>query len=921
SIDRGFIDQLNFTVNKSPLKTALVDGMQDVMKLTLPNPLLPGGSVIIKTPFRVKVPKGIYSRLGHIGESYQVTQWFPKPAVYDENGWHPIPYLSQGEFFSEYGTYDVKITLPKNYVVGATGDLIGGEAELNFLNDKVAETEELIKAGGPLMNKAGLANLSFPASAIETKTLHYHQENVHDFAWFADKRFHVLKGEVALPVSGRKVTTWAMFTNAEFSLWEKAIEYLNDATFYYSKWTGEYPYNHVTAVDGSISAGGGMEYPNVTVIGSSYTDRGLEQVIVHEVGHNWFYGLLGSNERYNAWMDEGLNTFTENRYTETKYAGEKLNIGIPNRILKKIGLDDYGPRGIYDIGYVFNARRNYDQPIQTRSDLFTPMNYGAIVYGKTAIGFDLLLAYLGDEMFDNCMHAYFEEWCFKHPNPKDVEEIFERVSGKSLDWLFEDFIKSNEKIDYKIVKTNTKDGKSSVVVKNLENIAAPFSLTVLDKETVVETIWVDGFVGSKEIEIPLIGTELVLDRNKDIPELNRTNNHYKLNGMFKKTEPISVELIGSFEKEEVTSVYWMPIIGWNDQDKFMAGLALYNKSFPEKKFEWLAAPMYAFGSNSLVGVGDIGYNFYSQGMFRRLSLGYSVKSFNSIDDINVLADGVIENVAFLKPWVKHQFSIESELNNGALRKAKHNIDLRGIYINEKDSLNSNDQTQAVNLTYRITSKQVLKPASIKFNFVALNSEKRGFFTGVSAEAKVRKNYNVNLDGIELRLFAGQTLGTSGDYTGGRYNWSLSGQNGATDYLYDHTLLGRGAETPNMLNQQSTASQGDFKVASKYLLGSNDQWIASLNLKVEIPRLPIGVFGDFGVYPTKLNGVNKIATRYDFGLYLPIRKDIFEIYFPIGYSPEIRSALEYSGITYLQQIRFVLKLNEVNPFKLIKDIAP
>ena len=113
--------------------------------------------------------------------------------------------------------------------------------------------------------------MSFPESSKKLKTLHFHQENVHDFAWFADKRYHVLRGEVELPESKKKVTTWAMFTNNEFDLWEKSIEYLNDATYYYSLWVGEYPYNHVTAVDGSISAGGGMEYPNITVIGESYS--------------------------------------------------------------------------------------------------------------------------------------------------------------------------------------------------------------------------------------------------------------------------------------------------------------------------------------------------------------------------------------------------------------------------------------------------------------------------------------------------------------------------------------------------------------------------------------------------------------------------------------------------------------------------
>jgi len=129
SINRGFIDSLDFKVDGEFVISAPDVDHIDIVALVLKTPLAPGNKITITTPFRVKIPLGIYSRLGHIGQSYQITQWFPKPAVYDRNGWHPLPYLSQGEFYSEYGTYDVTITLPKNYVVGATGDLVNNPEE------------------------------------------------------------------------------------------------------------------------------------------------------------------------------------------------------------------------------------------------------------------------------------------------------------------------------------------------------------------------------------------------------------------------------------------------------------------------------------------------------------------------------------------------------------------------------------------------------------------------------------------------------------------------------------------------------------------------------------------------------------------------------------------------------------------------
>ena len=263
----GFIDSLDFKVDGQKAKWEYDPKNQDICFLTLSKALKSGESIRISTPFKVKIPSGEISRLGHIGQSYQITQWYPKPAVYDKNGWNAIPYLNQGEFYSEFGSFDVQITLPANYVVGATGDL-QTSSEIDFLNKKAKETESQIPDF--LMKPQGRnGKTEFPESSTEWKTIQYKQSKVHDFAWFADKRYGVLKGEVELPHSKRKVTSWAMFVPHNTIHWQHAIEYINDGTYYYSLWNGDYPYNQVTAVDGTISAGGGMEYPNVTVIGNS----------------------------------------------------------------------------------------------------------------------------------------------------------------------------------------------------------------------------------------------------------------------------------------------------------------------------------------------------------------------------------------------------------------------------------------------------------------------------------------------------------------------------------------------------------------------------------------------------------------------------------------------------------------------------
>jgi hypothetical protein len=319
SEDLGYIDSLNFLVNGQSIKWEFEKEHIDICKLFLNSPIKPGDTITITTPFHIKLPSAKISRLGHIGQAYAITQWYPKPAVFDKDGWHPMPYLNQGEFYSEYGNYDVRITLPKNYVLAATGDRIEQTEEEQWLLSKVTETENLINN-----NIKNSALDEYPASSTEFKTIQFKQFRVHDFAWFADKRFNVLKGSVTLPNSGNKIDTWAFFTNNEFKLWSKSIDYLNDATYFYSKLNGDYPYKHVTAIDGTISAGGGMEYPNITIIGESGDKFTLETTIMHEVGHNWFYGILGSNERDYPFMDEGLNSFYEMRYIKNKYPNRTL---------------------------------------------------------------------------------------------------------------------------------------------------------------------------------------------------------------------------------------------------------------------------------------------------------------------------------------------------------------------------------------------------------------------------------------------------------------------------------------------------------------------------------------------------------------------------------------------------------------------
>lgn len=414
--ERGYINRLDFKVGGVTARTEDHPQHIDIIKVLLPSPLPPGAQVTITTPFHVKLPYN-FSRGGYAGQSFQVTQWYPKPAVYDTAGWHPMPYLDQGEFYSEFGSYDVRITLPKNYVVAATGVLQNAE-EKQWLKTRTPDAVKTASASPapkpqskPVTSKSVPAKKSStatskpsptPAPPVETKTLQYVQKNVHDFAWFAARDFIVESDTCQLP-SGKVVEAFAYYTPREAKTWKKSLQYLKDAVRFYSDEVGEYPYQTVSVVQGPESFGGGMEYPTITVISPMPDAKTLDLVIAHEVGHNWFYGILASNERIYPWMDEGINSYYEQQYEQYKYG-----------------------KSYHEEEVLFQTlvEKREDQPMASTAESFTPENYGLVAYYKTSQWVKLLEQSLGAERFKSLMQQYYQQWKFKHPQPQDFKNIF-----------------------------------------------------------------------------------------------------------------------------------------------------------------------------------------------------------------------------------------------------------------------------------------------------------------------------------------------------------------------------------------------------------------------------------------------------------------------------------------------------------------
>ncbi|MBC8046750.1 MAG: M1 family metallopeptidase, partial [Fimbriimonadaceae bacterium] len=784
--ERGYIDNLNFNVNGSAVKLEYDAKHIDIAKIILNTPLKSGEILTITTPFHVKIPSSKFSRLGHSDQSYQITQWYPKPAVYDAKGWHAMPYLNQGEFYSEFGNYIVNITLPSNYVVAASGDL-QTQNEIDFLNEKADETKRM---------STDSKDLSFPASSSELKTIQYKLNNAHDFAWFADKRFHVLSGEVTLPYSQKKIKTYSYFTNLEANLWMKSIDYINKAVLNYSDWVGEYQWNVAQALEGSLSAGAGMEYPTITIIGESGTGQLLDEVITHEVGHNWFYGMLGFNERDFPWMDEGINSYYEHRYMEKYYPGETLNAVLGGFPLPEKISDEYSLSKATMVVNGALEKTNQSQSIALHSMEYTSFNYAIVVYMKTAYYMKYLADFLGQNTFDRVMGVFFNEWKMQHPYPEDMQKVFETETGEDLNWFFNGMLKEERSLDYKVGDIQV--GKTSIVVRvtNNTNLVAPFPISQMNGDSIVKTDWQRGFTGTQTIYLnknrDTEVTHVKIDAAGILPECEKENNTIKAKGLFKNIEPLQIKFLTSIlDNPDKTNIFYSPVFGWNANDGFMLGLGIYNSIFAMPKFEYVFAPMYAFDSENISGQGSVGFNFYPEnGFASRWRIASSFMNYTYYEKSVTDSAQVTGSEYF--DFTKIENKIQVDLRKKSLRTSpQQTITFRNILINEEDAgvlseinLFGDETFEMVNeLKYDLVKKRILFPYSINGTLQLGDG-----YTRVTAEGNIRVNYPKSKNGIDIRLFAGKFFGESTGYY--RNTFTMQGADGYEDFLYDEIFFGR-----------------------------------------------------------------------------------------------------------------------------------
>ena len=899
--EMGGYEEIDFKSGGKSLKLKYDKEHKDIVKVQLPKNLPTGESIQLDIPFTLKIPNS-FSRLGHVGTSYQMTQWYPKPAVYDQNGWHPMPYLDMGEFYSEFGSFEVTITLPENYIVAATGTL-QTKSEIEFRDSKATETEALIKNGFE-------DDLSFPPSSETMKTIQFTADKVHDFAWFADKRFHVVKDEATLP-SGKTIPTWSYFTNQQAELWVRGAEYCARAVRHYSTHVGEYPWAHATAVQSALSAGAGMEYPMITVIGQAGNAKALDRVITHEVGHNWFYGILGTNERIHPWFDEGLNTYYENRYMREFYEGDD-EFDIP-KVFK-----NSSRVGINEIGCLYHDRRHLDQAPDSHSKDFVSLNYGLAAYVKPGRSLRLLEKYVGTELYDKAMKQFYSDWKFKHPQPADYQRSMEQTTGKDLSWLFDGLLYSNKKTDYVLAKAKETTAGYQLDLHNHGELGTPFPVQGISEGKVVMEKWYDGFEGDKELDFPKGEYDkIVIDHELITLDVQRKNNQLKTSGAFKKLEPLQFKFLGGLENPERTRINFLPALAANAYDGFMLGAAFYSNPVPSRNFEYYLTPMYATRSGNLAGMGNVRLQKYRRtGAIHRVALDVGAKTFGYQynDTYDAFSDylrlSAKATIGLRKS--KATSPVSQELSFRYVNVGQNNV--KGINANDGIFEYEELDYYVNDLQYLVRSTHALRPFRLSANV----QQGEGF---VKAFAKLNQSFVFSRKGdrFQFNLFGGwMNAEEKNSALPPNIAFQVNGRTGGgqfqRDYMFDQLLFARNAGE-GFGYRQLFDQDANLKTLAGF--GGVSDWMVGIGLRTGIPNpLPVEPYFDAAIYPSADGSTN---FTYSGGVAVMIFRNIFEIYVPLLESDDITSKIFYqSNPGFFQRISFKLDLTKLNPWNLINN---
>lgn len=839
--ERGKVAQLQFFIDDK-LHENYEFQEREFVKIKLPQPWKPNETQILKAKYVVKIPSNVITHYGFSPEKdYLLKFFFLQPATHQNGEWYLQHYKDFEELLAYPTNYSVEIYLPENYQIAS--DLIHNQGKWN------GENREHFRFF-LTQNPQKIYTYTDPKTNYQV-----------DFGYFLTEEEKSIYDSI-LPIQIQYLT-------------ENLGELPSKKIFISNKTRHEQNYIGVDDIDAWI-----FDLKMFTDVEKNSLK--LLQILSYE----YIDQLFITNKIKNHWIKNGLQTYLQIKYVDQKFPHLKLSGHLSDKVkilgikpLKFFHLSQLEMNDRYKLLYLYLARQNFDQPIQTNFDELSNINQIAISAFKTGITFYYIDQYLGDEEFVKLIKEFSAQNYGKLISSEGFEYFIGENSPKDLSWFFDDYIEKKDKINFKLLsfRENKETDSLTLKIKNVTQFQGPFQVVGFNQENVIEKQWYQSDEKKFEIVFPKGDYDkIVINPGYLFPEFKDKDNYVHTNNFFKSAKKIQFKLYSDMENPEYSQSFMNPQIRWNNYDKFMLGIKFHNQSLLTKPFKWSILPRYSTGPGKFTGGATIENTFTPDSkLFRTLTIGAGAR---------------YEHYDKNLPYRKFYGSLKTNFAKNPRATLTHGVAISFDNLNKEvpqgQQKTDEDRYSLWNLTYYYS-----RPNFIHDFFGSVTFQMTESFHKVTGEWYYRYRYAPRKR-IGVRMFAG--IFTRNETNTDYFNFGLSR---VSDYAFNYNLLGR-SESSGVLSQQFVLSEAGFK--SQFAETVNN-WVISTNVEIPVWKM-IDIYADAGVYKNKYVEAKFL---YDTGFRLRIIPEFIELYFPIqsslGFEPTNHG-------NYWEKIRFTINLN-------------
>ncbi|QTD37223.1 aminopeptidase [Polaribacter batillariae] len=827
--DLGYskIKNISIDFNNSIYKE--LEKQQDILEVYLAQPLKPQKSVRINITYIVKIPNAKFTGYGKNDNGYHLRYWYITPAVYKE-GWQIMSNLNLDDLFENSTSFDISIKTPNDLIL---------ESSLQQHKSKTSNTT--------VYNLYGKNKKDVILSFQKTPTFKKFSTNAHSI--YTDVLVDELNRNLTEDVLNREIRFLKSFLG-KFPI-EKI--FIDKAT------QSKNPVYGLTQLPDFINPYSDIFRYDIKMF-KAISKRYLEQTLL-------------INERKEYWLLDGLQNYLMLEYVNKFYPDIKLlGKASDTWFLKRYNISKLKFNEKYPFIYQFTARKFLDQSLTTSADSLSNFNRKIVSKYKAGLGFSYLKGYLGGNVLDKSIYNFYQENKLKITCAADFKEMLSKNTNKDINWFFEDYLRTNKKIDYTIDDVKEEKDSLKVVIKNKRNITTPIAFYGLKNKKIKLKKWFTNIDSTKTITVPKGEfDQLVLNYENIYPEYNTLDNWYSTEKkLFNK--PFKFTLIKDVKAPNYNQLFYQPNVGYNFYDGLILGMKFHNKPLIKRNLEFRIAPAYALKSQMINGSFSILYNqFFEETSIYKITYGIAGNTLQYAPDLSYSS---------LNPFIDIQFKRKSlrDASSEFIRAKVVHIDKE---VSPLEVKTEQDNYSVFSLSYNYINPDIIK--ELRYNFSTEFSEN---FSKAAIDLRYRKLTSTDTQ-LDFRVFAGAFLhnNSKGDY----FSFGLDRAN---DYLFQLNYYGR-SEASGIFSQQFIITEGGFKSVLPTRFAN--QYMLSLNSSIGLWRW-VEFYNDVAFLK---NRNERLFFGYENGIRLNFIHNIFEIYFPL-YS---NNGWEITQAAYPQKIRF------------------